>query len=101
MTTNGNPPYLFPHPGFISKTQLHAEGAQSLQKLVIPAIHLGLDMSEDFSLCPVQALKVCLAEAGDKLKIKELLFISYKDGLKGDLHTILLSVWVRKLIHHA
>ena len=57
-------------------------------------------MSEDHSLCPAQALKVCLAKTGDKGKNKELLFISYNDGLKGDLHMNLFSGWVRKLIHH-
>ena len=28
---------MFPHPGFISKTQLHTKGALSVKKLVIPA----------------------------------------------------------------
>ena len=75
------------------------KGAPSVLKLVVPAIlpHLGLDMFEDCSLCLVQALKVCLAKTGNKNK--ELHF-TYKDGLKGDLYTNLLSVWVRKLIHH-
>ena len=40
---------LFPHPGFILKTQLRTKGARSLQKLVIPALLscLGPDTSED------------------------------------------------------
>ena len=102
MTTSGNPSSFFSYPFFISKTQLCTEGAPSLQKLVFPDIlpRLGLDMSEDHSLCPVQALKVCLARTGDKCKNKELLFISFRDGLKEDLYMNLLSVWVRKLIHH-
>ena len=45
----------------------------------------------------VKALKVCLAKTGDKHKLKELLFISYKDGLKEDLYTNSVSVWLRKL----
>ena len=43
-------------------------------------------MSEDRSLCLVQALKVYLTKTEDKRKNKKLLFISYKDGHKGDLH---------------
>ena len=61
---------------------------------------LGPDMSEECSLCPVQALEVYLAKTEDKCKNKELFFISYKDGPKGDLHVNTLSGWVRKLIHH-
>ena len=92
---------LFPHPCFISKTQLRTKGAQSLQKLVIPALlpRLGPDMSDDCSLCPVRALKIYLTKTEDKCKNKELLFISYKDGHKGDLHKNTLSGWIRKLIH--
>ena len=57
-------------------------------------------MSEDCSLCLVRALKIYLAKTEDKRKNKELLFISYKDGHKGNLHMNTLSSWVRKLIHH-
>ena len=39
----------------------------------------------------VRALKVYLAKTEDKCKNKELLFISYKDGHKGDLHKHTLS----------
>ena len=69
---------MFPHLGFISKTQLRTKGAHSLQKLVVPALLpcLGHDMSEHCSLCPVWALKVYLDKTKDKLKDKELLFIS-------------------------
>ena len=72
---------MSPHPGFISKTQLHTKGAHSLQKLLFPALlpFLGLDMSEDCSLCPVRVLKVSFAKMEDKRKQKELLFIPYKD----------------------
>ena len=41
-------------------------------------------MLEDCPLCPVLAL--VLAKTEDKRKNTELLFISYKDGHKGDLH---------------
>ena len=57
-------------------------------------------MSEDHSLCFVQALKVYLAKTKDKRMNKDLLFISYKEGHKGDLHKNTLSAWIRKLIHH-
>ena len=57
-------------------------------------------MSEDRSLCLVRALKIYLAKMEDKRKNKELLFTSYKDDHKGDLHNNTLSGWVRKLIHH-
>ena len=85
---------MFSHPGFISKTQLCTKGALAFQKLVIPVLLplLGLNMSEDWFLCPVQAIKVYLAKTEDKPKDKELLFISYKEGCKGDLHTI--TPWV-------
>ena len=74
---------LFPHPGFISKTQLCARGTRSLQKLVIPTLlpRLGPDMSEDCFLCPVRGLKVYLAKTEDQ-------------------HKNTLSGWLRKLIHH-
>ena len=64
------------------------QGACSLQKLVIPALllHLGPDMSEDHSVCTVWVLKVYLAKTEDKRKDKELLFISYKESHKEDLH---------------
>ena len=59
------------------------KGASSLQKLVFPAILPCKEpgMSKDYSLCPVQALKVCLAKSGDK-RNKELLFISNKIASK-------------------
>ena len=38
-------------------------------------------MSKDCSLCPVQALKVCLVKSGDK-RNKELIFISNKMASK-------------------
>ena len=44
------------------------------------------------------ALKVYLAKAKDKCK--ELLFISYKDGHKGDLYKNTFFGWVRKLTDH-
>ena len=53
---------LFPHPGFILKTQLCTKGAGFLQKLVIPALLPRLDMSEDCFLCLVQALKIYLVK---------------------------------------
>ena len=56
-------------------------------------------MSEDRSLCPVRALKIYLAKTEDKRRDKELLFISYKDAHKGDLHKNTFSGWIRKLIH--
>ena len=56
-------------------------------------------MLEDRSLCLVWALKVYLAKTENKHKDKELLFISYKEGLKGDLYKM-LSGWIRRLIHH-
>ena len=70
-------------------------------KLIIPAIFpcLGLDMSKDCSLCLVRALKVYLGKTGSSARTRS--FSSYlQDGLKGDLYTNSLSVWVRKLIHH-
>ena len=84
---------LFPHPGFISKTQLCTKGAQSLLKLHIPALlpRLGPDMTEDHSLFPVRALKIYLARTDDKPKNRELLLVSYKEGHKGDLHKNTLS----------
>ena len=57
-------------------------------------------MSENCSLCLVRALKIYVAKTEDKRKNKELHFISYKDGHKGDLHKNALSGWVRKLIHY-
>ena len=57
-------------------------------------------MSEDHSLCLVQALKVYLAKTEDKHKDKELLSIAYKEFHQGDLHKNTLSGWIRKLIHH-
>ena len=41
-----------------------------------------------------------MAKTEDKRRNRELLFISYKEGHKGDLHKNTLSGWVRKLIHH-
>ena len=57
-------------------------------------------MLEDSSLCLVKALKVYLAKTEDKCKNMELLFISHKDGHKGDLHKNTFAGWVRKLFHH-
>ena len=44
--------------------------------------------------------QVYLAKTKNKPWDKELLFISYKEAHKGDLHKNTLSGWVRKLIHH-
>ena len=57
-------------------------------------------MSQDHSLCLVQALMVCLAKTGDKHNNRSFNSSPTRWPQRRLLHN-LLSAWLRKLIHYA
>ena len=92
---------LEPHASFVAKTELRKSGASVLSPVKIPALGpmLGPGQEEDRGLCPVRALKVYIAKTKDLREGKQLLFVSYKAGHKGDIHKNTISSWIRKLLY--
>ena len=92
---------LEPHASFVSKTQLRSVGASSFSAVTIPALGplLGPGSEEERGLCPVRAIKVYLDRTKELREDRQLLFISYKAGHKGDIHKNTISSWIRKLLH--
>ena len=72
MSTSGDPPPCFLTSIHLKVSTLHVNGLHLCKTMVIPDIFpcLGPGMSKDCSLCPVQALKVCLAKSEDKARTR-------------------------------
>ena len=94
---------LEPHVAFVSKTQLRTVGASSFSAVRLPALGPVLDSEsvEDRGLCPVRAIKIYLDRTSELREDRQLLFVSYKAGHKGDIHKNTISSWIRKLLHLA
>ena len=77
---------LYP-PSCLSKNQLAREGPASVATVVIPALAPTLDksLSEDRSLCPVQALWYYLDSTKDLRQGKDLVFVSFRKGFQKDI----------------
>ena len=92
---------LEPHASFVSKTQIRTAGASSFSAVKIPALGPLLEpgADEDRGLCPVRAIKIYLDRTKDLREDRQLLFVSYKAGHKGDIHKNTISSWIRKLLY--
>ena len=68
--------------------------------MIIPALKPNLDhsLSENMTLCPVIALRYYLDKTKYLRQGNHLLFISFKNGLSGDIQRATISSWLKQIV---
>ena len=85
----------------MAKTELVNKGSSVLKEIEVKALgsFLGQDMNDDYSLCPVRALRIYLKRS-DKYRsdTQKKLFISVKENYNKDISKSTVSGWLKKAV---
>jgi integrase len=87
-------------PAFLAKTQVLKDRAPDSNLVTLRSLPKQKAGSELF-LCPVRALKVYIARTESLREGKRLLFVSVKEGFKGDIQANTVSGWIKQTINTA
>ena len=86
---------------FVAKTELVNKGSSVLKEVEVKALgtSLGPDMQEDYTLCPVRALRIYMKRS-DKFRSEsqKKLLISVQEGMNKDISKNTISGWLKKAV---
>ena len=90
-----------PDISFIAKTELANRGCAVLKEIEIKALgsFLGQEMEDDYTLCPVRALRIYLSRSDEfRSPSQKKLFISVKENHDKDISKATVSGWLKKAV---
>lgn len=99
-TENWSEISILTNPEFVAKTRLAGLNGAGMEPLTLQALGrtLSSDLKEDKTLCVVRAVRKYLERTKDIRGDRERLFISFKEGHKGDICANTVSGWIKKTI---